>query len=231
MEGFRYIDIFSTKGIEYLIVIGFLAGFLVYSRYLRARRAAAPAGVPAADSVEWFRVPEALHFHQGHSWLRQDGGELATVGWDDFARKMVGKVDAVSLPRVGATLRQGEMGWAVVADGVRIPMVSPVDGVVEAVNRKAASDPGVMLRDPYGEGWLVKVRSPRVRTNARNLLSGRLACQWMENSLAALRAGSGGSLGTVYQDGGLPVDGIARALYGDDWGLEVRNFFLTGDDS
>lgn len=231
MEGFRYIDIFSTKGVEYLIVIGFLTGFLVYSRYLRAQRAVEPAGEAAADTVEWFRVPEALHFHQGHSWLKQEGGELTTVGWDDFARKMVGKVDAVSLPREGATLRQGEMGWAVEADGVRIPMVSPVDGVVVAVNPKAVSDPDVLLRDPYGEGWLVKVRSPRVRSNARNLLSGRLACQWMENSLAALRAGSGGALGTVYQDGGLPVDGIARALYGDDWEKEVRRFFLTGDEA
>jgi glycine cleavage system H lipoate-binding protein len=235
MEGFSYVDIFATKGIEYIIVMVFLAGFVYFSRYL-AHRAPVPGTAPArpASFVEYFRVPDGYLFHQGHTWMKPEDDRLVSVGMDDFAQKLVGKVDAVRLPDPGSQLTQGEKGWTLTVDSRIVPMISPVDGEVVAVNREAIRNPDLLRQDPFGRGWLLKVKAARIASNRRNLLSEQMARRWMSNVLERLRgdmgkaaAREGPSLGTVYQDGGTPIHGIARALAGERWEEMAKGYFLT----
>ena len=122
LEGFSLVDIYSTKGIEYLIAVFAFFGFLALQRYImtsapvREKAQELHPGLPA-----WFRVPEGLFYHQGHGWLRPEPGSIGVVGLDDFARKLIGKVDAVELPAVGSRLAQGEKGWSLVVDSVAHP--------------------------------------------------------------------------------------------------------------
>jgi Glycine cleavage system H protein (lipoate-binding) len=227
MEGIRFIDIYATKGIEYLIVIAFLAAFVLFCRYMYQPREGRAAVTIAPENVTRFRVPEGLFYHQGHGWLRPEPGSIGVVGLDDFAQKLIGKVDAVELPGVGARLAQGDKGWSLVVGSVKIPMLSPVDGEVVAVNPEVLRSPGILGADPYGKGWLFKVRSPRIAADIRNLLSGKLARAWMENALDNLHSLHGESLGPVLQDGGLPLEGIARVLGGDQWVDLAKTHLLT----
>ena len=235
MEGFQYVDIFATKGIEYIIVMVFLGGFIYFSRYLSHRvTAPAEASVRPRSFVDYFRVPDGYLFHQGHTWLKADGDQLVTVGMDDFAQKLLGKVDTIRLPGVGAKLTQGEEGWALAVREKTIPMVSPVDGEVVAVNQEAIRNPDLLGQDPFERGWLLKVRPARFTSNKRNLLSGQMARQWMSSVLERLRADigkaipqEGPSIGTAYQDGGTPVQGIARALAGERWEEMAKGYLLT----
>ncbi|HEX9191491.1 MAG TPA: glycine cleavage system protein H, partial [Candidatus Deferrimicrobiaceae bacterium] len=216
MEGFHYVDIFATKGIEYIIVMVFLAGFVYFSRYL-SHRAPAPAeaSVPPRRFVDYFRVPDGYLFHQGHTWFRKEGREVVSVGMDDFAQKLLGRIEEVNLPHAGARVSQGEKGWTLTVDSRIVPMISPVDGEVVAVNAAALRNPAVVNEDPYGSGWLLKVKATKLAANTRNLLSGNVARRMVEESLNGIRLQSGESLGIVYQDGGVPVSGMARALYGE----------------
>jgi glycine cleavage system H lipoate-binding protein len=227
MESFRLVDIFSTKGIEYLLAGAFFFLYMGLLRHMNVPAAQEKAERILSGVVEWFRVPEGFLFHQGHSWARAAGPDTATLGMDDYAAKLVGAVDSVRLPAVGAKLRQGEPAWSLNAAGESIPMLSPVDGEVIAVNQAALDDPSLANRDPFGEGWLVKVKSSNFAAGARNLLTGNLARKWVEETVSALRMEADPSIGAVYQDGGLPVDGIARALYGDEWAAKVKEAFLT----
>jgi len=235
MEGFSYVDIFATKGIEYIIVMVFLAGFIYFSRYLSHRvPAPAEASVRPRSFVDYFRVPDGYLFHQGHTWLKTEGGPIASVGMDDFAQKLLGKVDVIRLPGVGAKLAQGEKGWSFVVQEKEIHMLSPVDGEVVAVNQEAIRNPDLLGQDPFEGGWLLKVRPARFTSNKRNLLSGQMARQWMSSVLERLRAEiakaipqEGPSMGTAYQDGGTPVQGIARALAGDRWEEMAKGYLLT----
>jgi len=230
MEGIRFIDIYATKGIEYLIVIAFFAAFVLFCRYMyRPGEVRAPATI-ASESVTRFRVPEGLFYHQGHGWLRPEPGSIGVVGLDDFAQKFIGKIDAVDLPPVGSRLAQGDKGWSLVVDGVPIPMLSPVAGEVVEVNPEVLRSPEILREDPYGKGWLLKVKSTRIASNTRNLLSGKLARAWMESALDKLHPLHGESLGPVLQDGGLMVDGIARVLGGDQWvGLAKTHLMTEGE--
>ena len=235
MENYGFVDIYATKGIEYLIVIAFLASFVYFSRAFSLRTVAAGVARTISDIVEWFRLPADRHYHQGHSWLKTEPDNLVKVGLDDFAQKLVGKVDGVELPPVGAKLAQGEKAWMLTVDSRPLAMLSPVDGEVVAVNSEAQRSPEILNQDPYGKGWLLKVRPARLAADQRNLLSGTLARKWMEDTVDELRRESGGTLGPVaqdggqllYQDGGMPVSGIARALAGENWEETVKAHFLT----
>ena len=233
MEGFSLVDIYSTKGIEYLIAAVFFFGFLALQGYIltsapgRRKSEGVLAGLPT-----WFRVPEGYGFHQGHTWMKTDllspnRERLVKVGLDDFAQKLIGKVDAIDLPAVGSRLAQGEKGWSLMVDSAEIPMLSPVDGEVVAVNPEVLRSPEILSRDPYGAGWLLKVKSDRLAADSRNLLSGKMAKAWMETSLENLHPIRHEAMGPVMQDGGLPLEGIARVLGGDQWAELAKTHLLT----
>ena len=233
MEGFSFVDIYATKGIEYLIAAVFFFGFLALQAYIltsapgRGKTRGLHAGLPAL-----FRVPEGYDFHQGHTWMKADHTSpnrerLVKVGLDDFAQKLIGRVDAVELPAVGSRLTQGDKGWSLMVDSVAIPMLSPVDGEVVAVNQEVLRSPEILSRDPYGAGWLLEVNSDRMAADTRNLLSGKVARAWMETSLENLHPVRHEALGPVLQDGGIPLEGIARVLGGDQWVELAKTHLLT----
>lgn len=230
MEGFTYVDIFATKGVEYILVISVLLLFVPFwrlvSRPARAVYEAAGSIVPAIS--EWFNFPEErVYYHQGHSWAMPEGGDVVKVGIDDFAQKMVGKIDGIKLPKVGTEVTQGEKGWSLQVGSKKIDMLSPVDGKVVGINESLLKSPGSLNDDPYGRSWLMKVEAPGISANLKNLLTGKLARRWMEGVRENLLTRMNYNLGAVYQDGGVPVDGIARNLDRNKWAEIVEEFFLV----
>jgi glycine cleavage system H protein len=230
MNGHDLLTMYSTKLVEYLIAVSFLVLFVPFWRFLNAapaaeREAEAPGWL--GQVAEWFHVPEHVYFHPGHAWARVEGSGLVKVGMDDFARKLVGRACALRLPAVGARLRRGEPGWSLVSNSTSIDMLAPVDGTVVAVNDRALKDPDLLDHDPYGAGWLMKLRAPAATSEVKQLLSGNLARHWMEEVTEGLHAMMSPELGRLYQDGGLPVDGMARGLDAARWDEVARRFFLT----
>ncbi len=146
---------------------------------------------------------------------------------DDFATKLTGKIEQVTLPQRGQWVRQGQKIWSVVRNGIKIDMVSPIEGSVSDINESAVRDPSLISNDPYGEGWMVTVQSPDSKTNFRNLLGGALARWWTEESSLRLQRLVPSALGALAQDGGVAVSDIAGTLPEDQWVKVTREFFLT----
>lgn len=227
----------AAKAQEYAIAVVFLVVFFFYWRLISApaarpvtvaevaRRTAAALG----EMVGGFLVPEQVYFHPGHAWVKVEGDNLARVGIDDFAHRLVGPVDKINGPAVGASLTQGKKGWTLYRDHKAVDMLSPIGGRIVAVNEEAFKRPEEARLDPYGEGWLVKVESPDIKANLKNLLSGSIAKKWIEGVRESLLARSGPQLGLVYQDGGLPVDGMAASMDRDRWDEIAREFLLTDE--
>jgi glycine cleavage system H protein len=217
-----------------------LAMFLIFLTvdYLQSRkRRAQPAVKPEAEGarakrwlpafVAGFGLPEHLRYHPGHTWALAESPELVRVGLDDFAARLLGKIETVLLPQRGRWVRQGQPLATFFRDGVETKMVSPIEGVVANVNDTVLRDPAVSLRDPYGDGWLITVQSPDAATNFRNLLSGAVARGWMEEAANRLRGRMPALAGAVAQDGGLAEADLTKHLPGQDWQEVTREFFLT----
>lgn len=230
MEGFHYVDLFATKGIEYLLVIGFLLVLIIYWRFLNSpakEKKAAAVRKPAGVISEWFNLAKNIYYHPGHTWALPEGDNLVRVGIDDFAAKLLGRPDAFDLPKVGSHVEQGDAGWKVRFDSKEIELLSPVNGEVVAVNKDALKSPDLAEQDPYNKGWLLKIKAPKITANLKNLLTGKLAVAWMENTVQTLRQRMAGDLGVVMQDGGLPVSGFAKELAPEKWDEIAAEFFLT----
>jgi glycine cleavage system H protein len=182
--------------------------------------------------VEGYSLPESLYYHQGHAWvaLQEDG--QAVVGVDDFAGKLIGKLTSIVLPKVGQRCRQGAKGWSLHQSEKSLDMLFPLDGEVVAVNESVQKDPSKLSEEPYGCGWLMKIKPKDLTSNLRNLLRGSAAKSWMENSAVELRSALSGDLGVVFQDGGLPQQGLADQFSTEDWvDLTTRIFLIEPENT
>jgi glycine cleavage system H protein len=102
-------------------------------------------------------VPAELRYTAEHEWVAIDGGS-ATVGITDFAARALGDVVYVSLPAEGATVAAEEPCGEVESTKSVSDLYSPVDGEVTEINPELEDDPGLVNSDPYGAGWMFKVR-------------------------------------------------------------------------
>jgi glycine cleavage system H protein len=178
--------------------------------------------------VAGFLVPNNVMFHPGHAWARLEEDDIVTVGMDDFAAKLLGPVDSISLPEEGSKVKQGFPGWVMKADGQAIQMLSPVEGEVVAVNRMAADSPGAAFEDPYGNGWLFKVKPYNWTSNLNNMIIRDKVGEWLEDirdKLASRRLAP--ALAPLYADGGEPVRGMAKAVDPERWDDLAKEFLLA----
>ena len=100
-------------------------------------------------------IPEALRYAKTHEWLKEEDG-LFTVGLTDFAQHALGDIVFVNLPQKGDPVTAGEAFGDVESVKAVSDVVSPVTGVVKAVNETLLDDPAQVNSDPYG-AWLIQV--------------------------------------------------------------------------
>lgn len=225
-----------------LLVLITFAFFLVIDHFYSKRKgvqpvlaeAAAREMVPVAATprlqpslVAGFRVPENVRYHPGHTWALSETPNLVRVGMDDFASKLVGTVESVTLPQRGTWVRQGQKIWSFIRDGQKVDMVSPIEGSIADINEAVAANLELARKDPYGEGWMVTVQSPDAKTNFRNLLGGVLAKSWMQEAAQRLQGRVPAMAGALMQDGGVAVDDLTAQLPNAEWADVTKEFFLS----
>ena len=197
------------------------------SQVSTAKQAAtAPRLQPAL--VGGFEVPENLRYHPGHTWALSESPNLVRVGIDDFAAKLTGKLESITLPQRGQWVRQGQKICTLYRDDAAVDMVSPIEGTISDINQALATDPKLALREPYGEGWLVTVQAPDAKTNFRNLLGGPLARWWTEESASRLQRRMPMAVAGAYaRDGGVAVDNVSAEIPDQEWLPLAKEFFLS----
>jgi glycine cleavage system H lipoate-binding protein len=214
-----------TFGIFLLIDYFYSRRHAVVQPALQLAKPAPPRLAPSL--VGGFQVPENLRYHPGHTWALSESPNLVRVGMDDFASKLAGKVQTITLPQRGQWLRQGQKVCTLHRDGMAVDMISPIEGSVSDVNDALGSNPELASKDPYGEGWLITVQSPDAKTNFKNLLGGALARWWTEESAGRLQRRMPTLLPALAQDGGVAVENVAAELPDKDWAALTKEFFLS----
>ncbi len=102
-------------------------------------------------------VPANLKYSDDHEWCRVEG-EYAYIGITDFAQSELGDIVFVDIPTEGETIVAGDVFGSIEAVKTVSDAFSPVSGVVEEINPAIDSNPALVNKDPYGEGWMIKVK-------------------------------------------------------------------------
>ncbi len=101
-------------------------------------------------------IPENLHYTEEHEWVKVDGDE-AYIGITDFAQKELGDIVFVEVETVDEELDKGEAFGTIEAVKTVSDLFMPVGGTVLEMNEKLDDQPELINKDPYGEGWIIKI--------------------------------------------------------------------------
>lgn len=102
-------------------------------------------------------VPKNLKFTQDHEWIRMEG-DFAFVGITDYAQSNLGDIVFLEIETVGETLAKGQAFGNIEAVKAVEELYMPVSGEVVEINPAMEASPEVVNKDPYGEGWMVKIK-------------------------------------------------------------------------
>jgi len=103
------------------------------------------------------KVPEELKYSKDHEWVRVEG-DIAVIGITDYAQSELGDIVYVELPEVGTKVQKGDTVATVEAVKTAADVYSPVSGEVVEVNSALEEHAELINKDPYGEGWIVKIK-------------------------------------------------------------------------
>jgi len=106
-------------------------------------------------------IPQNLKYTNEHEWIRVEG-EIAYVGITDYAQEQLGDIVFVDIPTVGESIEAGETFGTIEVVKTISDLFLPVSGEVLEQNEALEANPELVNKDPYGEGWLIKIRPENV---------------------------------------------------------------------
>jgi CheY-like chemotaxis protein len=156
-------------------------------------RITAPDLADAAAAHEYC-IPGGVFLSSGHLWVRIEPSGQVRIGIDDFVRKAIGEIDAVSLPEKGASCEQGQVLFSVTRSRKRAPFVAPLTGKVLQVNDALTRRPAEIAENPYGAGWICVLDPQDLDADLKNLRIGQPVLAWYQDEISRLQDALGKAL-------------------------------------
>jgi len=122
--------------------------------------------------IEGFKIPQGYYLHQGHCWAKLEEGSEVRLGIDDFALRLLGPLDQIQAPLVGKEIQQNRSDILMNRGKFEAKVLSPISGVVTAVNSKLREQGNLANKDPYSEGWILRIHSHNLRQDLKDLMIG-----------------------------------------------------------
>lgn len=199
-----------------------------YYRMIEDAGLAEPLSTVEQTLVSGFAMARNYYYHAGHAWARIEYGGRVRIGLDDFASRLFGPLDALKLPALGSTVAQGEPGFGMLRGDHAADCLSPLEGVVVAVNPEAESGGPCSLDAPYDNGWLMVIEPVRMRGSLRNLFFEEESLAWMEDEAQRLTSMISEETGyRLAATGGRAISDIIGRVPGLDWDRLKGAFLQT----
>lgn len=189
MDPFSYHNIFETKGVEYLIIIAFLVLLvpfvIVLNRKVDLRRKL--QDFKGYLSSVAMNLPQGIFHSPGHTWAHLAKSGTAEIGVDSFIMNLTGDVRLTLLKREGEKISKGEKIAQIDHLGKKLFLQAPVSGEVLHINSIVEEESGKLQSDPYGEGWLLKVRPTDWKSETQSYHLAGEAVAWSGRELSRFR--------------------------------------------
>jgi glycine cleavage system H lipoate-binding protein len=183
-----------------------------------------PAEAEQSSATE-FAIPGGVLVSAGHCWasLAQDG--TANIGVDDFARKLLGRVDAIELPEVGMSVKAGQGLFTLRQGNRQVQFHAPLSGKVASVNRELRRDPGMFGDYPYGKNWICVIAGEDLDAELPGLKIGKSAVAFFQDEIERFRAFLQKQSGGEVADSATFCIGALEKLDDGHWDAAVKEFF------
>lgn len=227
MDGFTYINIFDTKGIEYLVIIGFLLLLIPFWRSLNKpltvrAKVMSTLGVLSSNIL---KVPQGLFYSRNHTWTFLEKSGIASVGLDDLLLHITGQVHVNNFKAPGDKVRKGERIAEIAQNGGHLTIKSPISGEIQGVNNSLREEFGAMNDDPYGGGWIYKIKPEKWTEETNSYFLANEATLWFKTELLrfkdfiamSLNKYSPESAMVILQEGGELADNPLSGMPAEVW--------------
>lgn len=126
-----------------------------------------------------YTMPDELYYLPEHAWVKLEKDGNVTAGVDDVFQKSVGEIVKIKLPDVGDEVEQGKLCSEIEDSSRRAHNLwSPISGKVIETNERLTKNPTIVNRDPYGEGWIIRVEPSNLDQDLKNLIYGEALVKW-----------------------------------------------------
>jgi len=156
--------------------------------------------------VDGVTIPQGYYLHHGHAWVKIEEGSSVRVGIDDFALRVLGPLDRIEAPLMGKVVEQGKPHMVISRSEHRATLLSPLSGVITAVNAKVREHGHLANQDPYADGWVTTLHPQNLRKEIKTLMIAPETEEFLEQEVDRLHhlieeasaplAADGGTLGT-----------------------------------
>jgi len=160
-----------------------------------------------SDKVE-FSIPGGVFISPGHCWAGLDPSGNVYVGVDDFARKIIGDIDAVEMPESGTVVEKGQRLFSLVQGGRTVPFKSPVSGKVMTPNETVAKNVHRLQDTCYNDNWICVITGGTLESDLKDLKIGHGAVEFYNDEIKKVEDFVRGEVATAGDESGVPEDGL-----------------------
>jgi glycine cleavage system H protein len=228
MEGFSIVDIYDTKGMEYIFVICYLLLLIVFWKVAKnpQRVYQQIREVFHTLSAKILRIPQGIYFNRNHTWTHLDKSGAAKVGLDDFLQHVVGNVRITNLKNPGESIKKGDLLAAIKQNEKVLKVYSPISGEVLDTNSTLFENPDLINTNPYDQGWIYQIKPSNWMKETQSYLLAEKATEWSKKelvrfkdflSVGAMRKFSSEPSMVLLQDGGEIRENVLSELPDEVW--------------
>lgn len=227
MDQFTYTNIFATKGIEYLAIITFFAILVPFwlvlnKKTIFTKKLQKVLGVLTANALS---IPQGLFYSKNHTWAHLEKSGIAKVGLDDLLLHITGDVTLRNLKNPGDLISKGDLLAEIDQKDKQLRIYSPVSGKIVHSNSNLAENPGMLMEDPYGSGWIYKIKPSSWMKDTKSCFLAEEATNWSLKELERFKDFLAESVKKhspvpsmlVLQDGGELRDNILAGMPNEVW--------------
>ncbi len=185
MESFSAIDIFDTKGTEYLFVIGYLIILIAFWRLASKPVKMAPAIKRSIDvlSEKLLKLPQGIFYSKNHTWTYLEPSGVAKVGMDSLLQNVTGEVNFNRLVQAGDSLKKGELLTEIMHQDKTLTLKAPISGEVIEINPLLNENHEVLREDPYQNYWIYKIKPDNWTQDTKSYYLAEEASTWIYKEL------------------------------------------------
>ncbi len=133
--------------------------------------------------VRDYEMPDDLHHHAEHTWVRVEDDGKVRVGLNDFAQAAAGDITYVDLPFEGDDVTVGETCGKIQSSKWVGKLVAPISGEIAEINEELENDATLINQSCYGEGWILLIEPNDLESDLANLMTGEAAAKWLEGEI------------------------------------------------